>query len=50
MAVKFTGHPEIQRVVGEHTKNSRVSKSALKAELEGLKEKIAKLEKSMKKN
>lgn len=49
VAVKFTGHPEIQRVVGEHTKNSRVSKAAFKAELEGLKETIEKLEKALKK-
>lgn len=49
MAIKFTGRPEIQRVVGEHTKNSRVSKAAFKTELESLKETIEKLEKSLKK-
>lgn len=49
VAVKFTGHPEVQRVVGEHTKNSRVSKEVFDKEIADLKASLEKVEKAAKK-
>lgn len=49
VAVKFTGHPEVQRVVGEHTKNSRVSKEMFDKQVTKLKEYMEKIEKVAKK-